>query len=401
VEREQRFHGLDAVRAFALLGGIVLHGTMSFLPDLNSVQWPLADRSPSLTLEVLFYVIHIFRMATFFLIAGFFAHLLFHRKGPREFIRDRARRIVAPMLVGWPILAPLTIGIIIAAAYITFGASIFQQQAPANGGFPLLHLWFLYYLVIFYALALLFRGAITRWLDANGAIRSFTDRAMRSLVNTELAPLIFATPTVVCLYFTAGWTWPGIPPADTGLTPKLPTVIAYGLPFVFGWLLHRQPQLLDVFRKRWLPHLVVALGATAAAWYVVGAPMRFDALVPAGEVKLAYAVLYTLAMWSWMFALIGIGMRFFSAASPKLRYIADSSYWMYLVHLPVVWGLALLMMRWDMHWSVKFPLLMVATFGLLLVSYRYLVRNTWIGKALNGRRIPPAAAPQPQVQSHA
>ena len=35
-----------AVRAFALLGGIVLHGTMSFLPDLISLQWPLADRSP-------------------------------------------------------------------------------------------------------------------------------------------------------------------------------------------------------------------------------------------------------------------------------------------------------------------------------------------------------------------
>jgi hypothetical protein len=58
-------------------------------------------------------------------------------------------------------------------------------------------------------------------------------------------------------------------------------------------------------------------------------------------------------------------------------------------------------MRWNLHWSLKFPLLMAVTFGLLLVSYRYLVRNTWIGKALNGRRNPPAAAPETQVQSHA
>lgn len=401
METEQRFHGLDAVRAFALLGGIVLHGTMSFLPDLQSMQWPLADRSPSLTLEVVFYVIHIFRMAAFFLIAGFFAHMMFHRKGMREFVRDRARRIVGPLLVGWVILTPLTVGVIVAAAFFTFGSALVQQPRPQNVAIPLVHLWFLYYLVIFYALALLLREAIVRTLDRNGTVRNLVDRAMRALVNTDLAPLIFAIPTVICLYFTPGWTWPGVPPADTGLTPKLQTLIAYGTPFVFGWLLHRQTQLLEVFRKRWLPHLVVAVGASAAAWYIVDAPMKFDAVVPAGEVKLAYAALYTLAMWSWIFALIGIGLRFFSAASPKLRYLADSSYWMYLAHLPLVFGLALVMMRWDLHWSLKFPLLMATTFALLLLSYRYLVRNTWIGKVLNGRRIPPAAAPATQVQSHA
>jgi glucans biosynthesis protein C len=49
---EHRIHALDAVRAFALLAGIVLHGTMSFLPDLISTGFPIADRSPSMMLEV-------------------------------------------------------------------------------------------------------------------------------------------------------------------------------------------------------------------------------------------------------------------------------------------------------------------------------------------------------------
>jgi glucan biosynthesis protein C len=401
VETQQRFHGLDAVRAFALLGGIVLHGTMSFLPDLNSMQWPLADVSESLTLEVVFYVIHIFRMAAFFLIAGFFARMVFHRKGPAEFIRDRVRRIVGPMLVGWVILMPLTVAVIVTGGFISAGESMLEREPPPNTGLPLVHLWFLYYLVIFYALTLCVRELLVRAFDANGHLRNLADRSIRALVSTELAPLIFAVPTVICLCFTPGWTWPGVPPADTGLTPKVPTLIAYGMPFAFGWLLHRQIALLEVFSKRWLAHLVIAVGATAGAWYVVGAPMRFDAPVPDGEVKLAYAALYTLAMWSWVFALIGIGLRFFSSENPKLRYLADSSYWMYLIHLPVLWGLALATMRWDLHWSVKFPLLMAVTFGLLLASYRYLVRNTWIGKILNGRRVPPAARPETQVQSHA
>src|SRR5262245_51501305 len=88
----ERFHALDAARAFALLLGIVLHATMSFFLVL-----PARDVSQSTALAILFYVIHTFRMTLFFLIAGFFAHLAFHRRGLRAFAKDRAKRIVVPM----------------------------------------------------------------------------------------------------------------------------------------------------------------------------------------------------------------------------------------------------------------------------------------------------------------
>jgi glucans biosynthesis protein C len=400
---EQRFHALDAVRAFALIAGIILHGTMSFLPDLISLKYPIADRSPSMTLEVVFYVIHIFRMSAFFLIAGLFAHLMFHRKGMGAFIRDRAHRIGLPMLFGWVTLAPVTIAIIVLAAYINNGGMAPPPPPPGSQqplGFPLLHLWFLYYLVIFYVLTLLFREAIVRTIDRSGALRRFADGALRMLVNGYVAPLVFAVPTVVCLYLTPVWPWIGVPTPETGLTPQLPALIAYGTPFVFGWLLHRQTQLLATFERRWLMHLVIAVIASAAAWHIVGAPMGFRDVVPA-NVKLAYAAVYTLAIWTWVFAVIGIAMKFFSAASKTTRYLADSSYWMYLLHLPLVFGLQTAMMRWNLHWTLKFPLLMVVTFALLLLSYQYLVRNTWVGKTLNGRRYPTATATDTQAQSHA
>ena len=73
-----RLHALDAARGFALLLGIVLHATMSFFTII-----PAQDVSQSTTLAVTFYVIHLFRMSLFFLIAGFFAHLAFHRRGLR------------------------------------------------------------------------------------------------------------------------------------------------------------------------------------------------------------------------------------------------------------------------------------------------------------------------------
>src|SRR3970040_1022924 len=115
---EKRLHPLDAVRAFALISAIVLHATMTFMPGLTSAGFP-ADSSQSPELQILFYVIHVFRMSLFFFIAGFFAHLMFHRKGAAGFLRDRAKRILVPLLVGWVLFGPLAMGLV----YIGLGAS--------------------------------------------------------------------------------------------------------------------------------------------------------------------------------------------------------------------------------------------------------------------------------------
>src|SRR5262245_16040200 len=112
---QDRFHALDAVRGFALLLGIVLHATMSFFLSV-----PAHDSSQSTTLAVAFYVIHIFRMSVFYLIAGFFARLVFHRRGARAFVKDRAKRILVPMTAGWMILAPPTIAALIWGLSRTF-----------------------------------------------------------------------------------------------------------------------------------------------------------------------------------------------------------------------------------------------------------------------------------------
>ena len=84
----ERLHALDAVRGVALMAGVVFHATMSFLPAPPGVPiWIVMDRERSLTLAVLFHLLHTFRMTTFFLIAGFFAHLTFQRRGAERLRR--------------------------------------------------------------------------------------------------------------------------------------------------------------------------------------------------------------------------------------------------------------------------------------------------------------------------
>jgi hypothetical protein len=383
---DNRLHALDAVRAFALLIGIVLHATMTFMPGLAAIGFP-ADSSQSPTLQTVFYVIHIFRMSLFFFIAGYFAHLAFHRKGAMGFLRDRGRRILIPLVAGWLVFGPVAMALV----YVAFGPSVEGAAAPAFGGFPLSHLWFLYYLVVLYVTTLGGRACFMKSFDRPAKLVSFVDARVRAVMQGYAAPILLAAPLAACLYFTPNWImWSGIATPDTGLTPRLSPMIGFGTAFVFGWLLHRQVELLSVVKQRWAMHLGLAAALTIASLFLVErAPNPFD-VEPA--IKFAYAACYTVAIWNWIFGIIGCAMKFFSGESAVRRYLADASYWMYLAHLPLVFALQMIVLKWPLHWSIKFPMIVTVAITLLLLSYHYLVRNTYIGQILNGRRYPGSVA---------
>jgi glucans biosynthesis protein C len=69
-----------------------------------------------------------------------------------------------------------------------------------------------------------------------------------------------------------------------------------------------------------------------------------------------------------------------------VRYIADSSYWMYFIHLPIVIWLQVATAEIALHWSLKIPLVTITTLSICLITYDLFVRPTFIGQILNGRR---------------
>ena len=52
-----RLHALDAVRAFALLLGVVFHAGFSFIPGMIPGIWAINDNSPSVAISVLLFVV--------------------------------------------------------------------------------------------------------------------------------------------------------------------------------------------------------------------------------------------------------------------------------------------------------------------------------------------------------
>lgn len=395
-----RLHALDTVRGFALLAGVVLHSAMSFLPGFGAVGWPIIDRSPSVALGITFYVIHVFRMTLFFMIAGYFGHLLFHRRGMRGFIANRALRILVPLVVGWIVVFPMI------AVTSSWAVSIAAPATPITHppletpvlAFPLTHLWFLYALVWLYLGTLAVRSVIVRF-DEDGRWRAATDRAVRGLVASYAAPLVLAVPVFLALTSGLPWAhWFGITTPDQSLIPNLPATMAFTTAFGFGWLAHRQPHLLQRWQRQWPVHLAVAIGVTFLCIGIAGTTPQFVPSPLDNRIRI-YAALYAVGSWCWTFGLIGIALRFFADDNPSRRYLSDASYWIYILHLPVVFLLQTALMNTPLHWGLKFPLIVGVALGLLLLSYHFFVRHTFIGEVLNGTRHRTAIPSGPAVAS--
>ncbi|RYY29036.1 MAG: hypothetical protein EOP62_01600 [Sphingomonadales bacterium] len=388
-EPGERLHALDAVRAGALLLGAAFHATLSFLPGPQI--WVVRD-TPSDALGTFFFIAHIFRMAAFFLIAGYFGRMLLQRRGTGGFIRNRLNRITMPLLAFWfPVLAAILACFVWGAAVMNGGTLPTNSPPPPPltlATFPLTHLWFLYLLTLFYAAALAIRGAVSL-IDRSGWLRGgMIDRAMRAITATPAAAPLLAIPLALAFAMQANWyARGGIPAADTGFVPHLTTFIGLGTAFGFGWMLQRQPALLGAIARWWLVNLVAAVAMSVACLWLLGDSSGFLPF-PEGSTKTALAACYAVALWSWTLGLTGAALRFLTRERPAVRYVADASYWIYIVHLPVVMALQVLVFALPLPAVAKWGGVTGGAFLILIASYHLLVRHSWLGRWLNGRKLP-------------
>ena len=91
-----RYHDLDALRAFAMLLGIVIHGCFLFV---GWSVWPVQDVNQSELYGIPVMFIHGFRMSLFFFVSGFFTMMMWGKRGSAGLLVHRFKRIVLPFFV--------------------------------------------------------------------------------------------------------------------------------------------------------------------------------------------------------------------------------------------------------------------------------------------------------------
>jgi peptidoglycan/LPS O-acetylase OafA/YrhL len=383
--KSERFHGLDYLRAVAMSLGIVLHSAIALRGGLPKYGWEVHVGDRSFLLDLLVGFIHSFRIPAFYVMAGFFAYLLYSKVGLAEFIQRRTVRIVWPFFGAFAILGPVMHGVLIYGlpdAHPNYWGKLLGHFSTMNVRIyeKTWHLWFLEYLIIYLAatvlLLALFRRAMTP-----GVLRGI-DGAFGWLIRSPLKVIILTVPTVAILYGQPNWNIEG----DFTIIPGLVAPAYFALFYAFGWLLYRQRGDLHVLSRGWSIHVLIAVVVLTPVIHWLAAQVhegpRFDprllALLGRG-----CTVLHT---WLLVFGVMGFFLRHCDKPSRTARYLADAAYWLYLVHLPLVIMGRLLLEPTGVPDLLSFVIVAVCATPLLLLTYHWFVRFTWLGFVLHGWR---------------
>ncbi len=230
------------------------------------------------------------------------------------------------------------------------------------------HLWFLYYLCLLVTLFLLFAPLMSR-LPARVS-KVLTGRVVCWF---WLVPLTFAAQFLMRQSFG--------PDTATGILPWLPKLFYYAIFFGFGVMCFGKETFEQRAGKFWPIHFLLALPVLLAALYFFE-----DRSEDFATFQSLYSLFAALYAWLMIFGFIGVFRRFFSAENSKIRYLSDSAYWLYLAHLPLVIALQILVSGWDFPGPIKLLGILIVMSALLLLTYEWFVRYTWIGAILNGRK---------------
>ena len=360
----QRRHHLDAIRVSAILLLIPYHAA-------RYVQ--KGDGDPRIVDAVVWFV-HTWHMPLFFAISGFLAASALRRSTAARQVRARFRRLGLPLAVGMLTVVPLANFFVIEAAVLwpRKGAVPAKRELDFANVFNFTprHLWFISYLLIISLLA------IGIWLAIQQApkLGAALNRGFGLLMRSWWAVPALASISAAILLAKTGWVAGGT--ESNSLIPT-PTLFAYfGFFFAFGWLLSGQANLIEEMKRgAWLRLGAGALIAVPAfLLFYNNGDFTGNTGIPGALAEIEALRVYGLfavgiVCWLTLFGIWGVLARYVVKESRVLRYLADASFWIYLVHIPFLVALQSTLSTTELAIPVRWGLAVSGTFALALGSY--------------------------------
>lgn len=352
---------------------VLLHSCVPYLQrPMPGLAWPVKD-SASTVVDFGFWWIELFIMPLFLVIAGFLAWRSLQRSGAAALVKNRARRLLAPLLFGLVVVLPLDLYCWV-LGWVAEGLvepvklkSLKFDGVIDRDLWGLSHLWFLQYLFLYVVGVAAAVFAQQRW--------KFLKRIRLNL--PALTTIVLLAGSLV-LYVRPEVVW-GFQHAFLPVPSKW---FYSGLFFAFGaalaahdgqlaWLKRRSQQLV-------VPAILLSVAAVLLGrWY----------LASDGSPQLARILLAALTCGSGLLvtlALIGVAVSRIQRVPPSVQYLAAASFWIYLIHHPLL-GLVQLDLKWLVPGAypvAKTTAAFLIVSGISLLSYEGFVRRTALGRWL-------------------
>lgn len=394
-----RRHDLDALRVFACYLLFLFHVGMVF----NSAPfYHVRNGETHLVFLIVCGFISLWHMPLFFLLAGWSAAASLKSRGAGSFLRERWHKLAVPLVAGCILLGPgikylelqsgldlnhrgLWVSEELQESFRSVIPEDLPVAAPFHEGFleflpsfftdidrfTWSHLWFLAYLL---TLTLVLLPAFARLANRPSP---FT-RISRLQVYLPIVPLAL-------IQLTLRERFPG----PYNLYNDWASMAFYATFLICGFLMAVDPRLEERLREEWKRALGIGLAATGVLLAAVVGLFHWTPAVLAGT---------AVTGWCFVVALLGFTRQRITRSSPRLDYLAESAFPIYLLHQPVIVFLGYPLVQLPLGVGTKFVLLLSGSVVVTLAIYHFAVRRFGPSRYLAGmkpltRRAEPAATP--------
>lgn len=349
----QRFHFLDAMRSILMMLGVVLHTAVVY----STNSWLQPDEG-SVFYNHLVHVIHLFRMPAFFIISGFFCHLMLSRVSSSVFIKQKASRILLPLII--TAITLNTLQNIILNDYRTIEVEIFSLEYWLEGNW-VSHLWFLIALVYFLLLSTVVKILFPKVSDR---LLTFSSQCLLSSKHFTiiLLPLISLALIKVSHIFS-------LHIMNLEFDWQISESIKYSIYFYFGILTARHPKLLSNFTHISFPTLGISC-------FVIGMLVSLNPLGVITEnqwLARIQLVVDSFSTWLLCYLCFILFHQLTNSPSKLFQYLSDASYTIYLFHHVLVIAFSILVIPLAIPIFIKFILVIIMTFASTIIIHNRLI----------------------------
>ena len=337
-----RRHDIDNLRWMSILLLFPYH-TFTLFNTWGEAYY--VRMAPSRLLSLFVKICQPWFMPLLFVLAGVSTVYALRGRTPRQYLKERVRKLLVPLLAGLILVVP-SLTYFAERFHNGYTGGYFAQYrrfftmtdlVGYHGGFTPAHLWFLAYLFVISVLAL----PLVLYWQRRGAGKPWRGP--------------------VWPWFAAVWLCSYV------LNISGKSVGRYFALFVLGAVcIAREEVQASLERRRWA---LLALCAAATAL-----------LLGTGIGGAPHAALFELAGWSGVLTLLGFARRRLSFESPAAAYFTAASFPIYIFHLPWIVAVAYALLPFGLPRAASAALILTASFGLTLASYEL------------ARRVPPLRA---------
>jgi glucan biosynthesis protein C len=379
-----RLYYIDWLRVLAILGVFLFHASNVF--DTLPSHIKNAQQSDVITgIQAFFFP---WGMALFFMIAGAGTWFALKRRTSSQYVKERASRLLIPFVVGSVILSPVQLYLewshkiqtgVFAGSFVQFISSLPWGSNPRIFGVVGYHLWFLGFLFMFSLLALPF----FQWVR-EGAGQQLVS-GLAQVCRHRGGILVFVLPPLVI---------------RLGLQPFFPYqhdwadfFFLFSF-FVIGYLVISDEQLRQAVRRDWPITLTVGTLAFLGGAAIVLSTGEFDIeSAPHKLLDFTWWGLFAVCGWCWTAFTLFIGMRFLNFANRVLRYGQEAIVPFFVVHQPVIIGIAYFVVQLDAGLVPKLLIVVIGSFAVSLALYQFVIRRVGVLRVAFGMKQGSRGAP--------